>query len=232
MANLLLARYLSGESASVWRDLTALGPAARMELYYADAVAVASETMKRARHNVELIVPRLETLGYEFNGYNPVFEPAGESVAGDLDEFEREIGGPLPLSLRYWYQHVGSVNWMGWHEALNPKNGPYCGDPLVIGPYRQATEEAEKWCDGLPGTFDLWIAPDALHKNNTSGGSPYAMKIPDPSADAALLYEWSTDTLVSYLRRSFEWGGFPDWKGKPAYPKKEIDYLKEGLLAI
>jgi hypothetical protein len=232
MANLLLARYLSGESASVWRDLAALGPVARMELYYADAVAVASETMKRARHNVELIVPRLETLGYEFNGYSPVFEPADASAAENLDEFEREIGGPLPLSLRYWYQHVGSVNWMGWHEALNPKNGPYCGDPLVIGPYRQAAEEAEKWCDGLPGAFDLWIAPDALHKNNTSGGSPYAMRIPDPSADAGLLYEWSTDTLVSYLRRSFEWGGFPEWKGNSAYPTKEIDYLKEGLLAL
>ena len=232
MANLLLARYLSGESTSVWRDLAALGPAARMELYYADAVAVASETMKRARRNVELIVPRLETLGYEFNGYSPVFEPAGESAAGDLDEFEREIGGPLPLSLRYWYQHVGPVNWMGWHEALNPKNGPYCGDPLVIDPYRKAAEEAEKLFDGLPGTFDLWIAPDALHKNNVSGGSPYAMKIPDPSADAVLLYEWSSDTLVSYLRRSFEWGGFPDWKGNSAYPKKEIDYLKEGLLAL
>lgn len=231
MANELLTRYLRGESASVWRDLSALGASARLELYYADAVEVASETMKRARHNVELIVPRLESLGYEFNGYSPVFAPAGESAAKDLDEFEREINGPLPLSLRYWYQHVGSVNWMGWHEALNPKNGPYCGDPLVIAPYRMAaaemTDEGE-----LPCEFGLWLAPDALHKNNVSGGSPYAMKVPDSSADAPLLYEWSEDTLVSYLRRSFEWGGFPEWKGRGDYPKKEIDYLTEGLLAL
>jgi hypothetical protein len=84
----------------------------------------------------------------------------------------------------------------------------------------------------LPCEFDLWLAPDPLHKNNVSGGSPYAMKIPDASADAALLYEWSADTLVSYLRRSFEWGGFPDWKGHRAYPKKEIAYLTEGLLTL
>jgi hypothetical protein len=144
MANGLLARYLGGESASVWRDLTALGVAAGLELYHADAVAVAKETMRRARHNVELIIPRLETLGYEFTGYSPVFVPAGESAAQDLDQLEREIGGPLPLSLRYWYQNVGSVNWMGWHEALNPKNGPHCGDPLVIHPYREAIEQAAK----------------------------------------------------------------------------------------
>jgi hypothetical protein len=236
MADQLLARYLRGESAAVWRDLAALGTAARMELYYTDAVAVASETMKRARHNVELIVPRLETLGYEFNGYSPVFAPSGESAARDLDEFERGIGGPLPLSLRYWYQHVGSVNWMGWHEALNPKKG-CCGDPLVVGPYRQAAEEAAQALgqgpdNELPGEFPLWLAPDPLGKSNTSGGSPYAMKVPDPSADAPLLYEWSSDTLVSYLRRSFKWGGFADWSGNPAYPKKEIDYLTEGLLAI
>jgi len=232
----LLQRYLGGDSAGVWRDLTALGAAARLELYYGEAVEVASETMRRARRNVELIVPRLEKLGYEFAGYSPVFEPAGESAAHDLDAFEEEIGGVLPLSLRYWYQLVGPVNWMGWHEALNPKKGPHCGDPLVMDPYRESAEDAARLFGdpegGLPLEFDLWLAPDALHKNNVSGGSPYAMRVPDASADANLLYEWSADTLVSYLRRSFEWGGFPEWKGRRDAPQKEIDYLTEGLFAL
>jgi hypothetical protein len=62
----LLARYQQGEREQVWADLLSLGPEVREAPYLADAQAVARETMRRARHNVELIVARLRQLDYQF----------------------------------------------------------------------------------------------------------------------------------------------------------------------
>ena len=33
------------------------------------------------------------------------------------------------------------------------------------------------------GHFEAGLAPDYLHKDNVSGGSPYAVKLPDPGVD-------------------------------------------------
>ena len=62
----LLRRYLAGEHEAVWAELTALGPSVRERRYFDDAWGVARETMRRARRNVELIIPRLDRLGYRF----------------------------------------------------------------------------------------------------------------------------------------------------------------------
>ena len=56
MANVLLERYQNGEQREVWRDLVALGERVRDAEVFPDAQAVASETMRRARHNVESII--------------------------------------------------------------------------------------------------------------------------------------------------------------------------------
>jgi hypothetical protein len=61
-----LERCQNGEHEQVWAGLTALGPSVRNNLYLADAQAVAGETMRRARHNVETPIVRLQELGYEF----------------------------------------------------------------------------------------------------------------------------------------------------------------------
>jgi hypothetical protein len=52
----------------VWAELLALGTAVREKPLYADALAVARETMRRARHNIEVLIPRLVAVGYQF-GY-------------------------------------------------------------------------------------------------------------------------------------------------------------------
>jgi hypothetical protein len=61
-----LERYQAGDHVRVWADLEALGGAVREERYFSDAQAVANETMKRVRHNAEVVVARLESLGYQF----------------------------------------------------------------------------------------------------------------------------------------------------------------------
>ncbi len=48
-----LERYLAGELAAVWEDLVALGAEAHSPTYFEDASSVATETMRRVRHNIE-----------------------------------------------------------------------------------------------------------------------------------------------------------------------------------
>jgi len=62
----LLRRYEAGEHEAVWAELVTLGPSVRDAAHFDDAWAVARETMRRARHNVEHIIRRLDAMGYRF----------------------------------------------------------------------------------------------------------------------------------------------------------------------
>jgi hypothetical protein len=70
-----LERYERGEHEQVWDELVALGAAVRKEPLYADAQAVARETMRRARANVLTLIQRLGRIGYLF-GYAFLQPPA------------------------------------------------------------------------------------------------------------------------------------------------------------
>src|SRR5690349_18970596 len=61
-----IERYQAGEREQVWADLNSLGQRVREKTYVDDAYAVAKETMRRARGNVETLIVRLEKLGYQF----------------------------------------------------------------------------------------------------------------------------------------------------------------------
>jgi hypothetical protein len=61
-----LRRYQAGEHEGVWADMMVLGAAVRQVPYFDEAWEVARETMRRARHNVELIIRRLDAIGYQF----------------------------------------------------------------------------------------------------------------------------------------------------------------------
>jgi len=197
-------RYSRGEHEQVWTELIALGAEVRQEPLYSDAMAVARETMRRARANIETIIRRLGELGYRFStsrreaglamkqlddlqkvmqsvwnqtadwrksvetpgvysdqarqsllgmlqntksllsGTNPlqqmvreklaaksqqqepaspledpdVFAPPPAGVKRMMHQLEKKLGGPLPLSLRAWYETIGSVSLMGTHPAL------------------------------------------------------------------------------------------------------------------
>jgi hypothetical protein len=86
----LLRRYLAGAHEEVWAELNALGAGVRDKRYLADATAVARETMRRARHNVEEIVRRLDTLGYTFwNGHQgpPGPQPFRMAFGGQMIQY-------------------------------------------------------------------------------------------------------------------------------------------------
>lgn len=84
-----LERYLAGEYEQVWDELQALGDAVREEPLHGDPLAVARETMRRVRKNLEMLIPRLVAVGYQF-GYGWVQPPADEPFGWRLrQEYQR-----------------------------------------------------------------------------------------------------------------------------------------------
>jgi hypothetical protein len=225
-----LARYEAGEHERVWEELAALGARVRDEPIHGDALAVARETMRRARHNITALIPRLEALGYHLGydwldedersfatGQPPAFTPPRADALARIVELE-VLAGPLPLSLRAWYETVGAVNLVGaaptsWHLAEG-------ADPLYVYPIEVALAEYAEWHEAHtawaagdlpfdPGPFRVPIAPDYLHKYNISGGMWYHIVVPNPAADAVLEAEDHEARFVPYLRLCFRWGGLP-----------------------
>jgi len=52
-------RYMNGEHEAVWAEFANLGTAVREEKIFADAKAVALETMGRVKKNIDTIISRL-----------------------------------------------------------------------------------------------------------------------------------------------------------------------------
>lgn len=127
----LLRRYQAGEHEAVWAEMVALGGEVRKAPYADDAWAVARETMRRARHNVELIIRRLDQLGYRFwNGEQGTLGPRTFSMA---------MGGKIMT-----YPSAADAA----KEALNldPSRIPSPG-------MRKHVEDAQRRLAGLLGPF-------------------------------------------------------------------------------
>ncbi len=67
----LLSRYLAGAYEQVWEELLCIGEDGRREPWFTEARTVAQETSRRVRHNCELLIARLEQLGWRFFDAHP-----------------------------------------------------------------------------------------------------------------------------------------------------------------
>lgn len=320
-------RYLAGERVAVWNELMALGEAVYRKPVQADANAVAEETMRRARRNIEVLIPRLSAMGYRFaapamereleridkrlreppvlsyfyvklqkavkEGKLPASElemeslkkrPAFQEMLTAVEEqkialeaelermtmmppldnpkifyspeaqttrslttIEKYTNGPLPLSLRSWYRHVGYVSFAGSHPVLSPA-GSAVADPLVVRPAAEIIMGApipgddtevsvaaifeEQECARRNGKRVLTISESDRSKAGLQGGKQCNIFLPEPSADVELRNLWRPMTFVAYLRSAFEWGGFPGWERDPSPPRDAIAELTEGLLPL
>ena len=234
----LVDRYKNGEYEAVWRDLIALGADVRKEPYRMPAEALAEETMRRVRHNLELIVSRLQTLDYKFlvDPWTPCTEEERQTIASC-----EENGLYLPLSMRAFIERVGHVNLVGSHPKLGPRDreGEWARtDALHFDSSDQLTVLLEHWME-TPATkrkpLDFDFGADAEGKISMLEGEDvdesYWFQLPDASADPTL-QRCDEATFIEYLRRSFQWGGFPGWEKYPVRPEKELTFLKEGLLTL
>jgi hypothetical protein len=201
-------RYMAGEYEQVWRELVALGAAVRDEPVYSDAHAVARETMRRVRHNIELIVVRLRERYFKFKDPYHVLVPPPQNMSALLDEIENQIG-LLPLSVRAWWEVVGKVD-------LRLKNYPLrvIGryrphfDPLMTDPFEYVFEDLRT----IQYSKYVVLGPDIFTKEDASG-DVYSIKMEnaaDAEMDSAAPFVYGNVKFVPYLRITLlKWGGFP-----------------------
>jgi hypothetical protein len=235
----LLRRYEAGAYEQVWDELVTYGAVVREEPLLSEALAVARETMRRVRANIEVLLQRLDAAGYVFaDAPVPRWEGPCADALAQIHALEALVG-PIPLSIRACYEMIGTVNFMGHHPALEPRaddRWDALPDPLVIFPLhsviadcRERMEDPE-WDHDVP--LDLPLAPDILHKANISGGGPYGVYVPDAAADAPLQKEWHATSFVNYLRLCVRWGGFPGLERYAHPPMELLQHLTDGLLPL
>lgn len=184
--------YSSGNEAEVWDQLCALGSIDRDLNQTARWVAM--EAMRRARRNIEQLIPQWEARGHKFG-----YEWAGAWAARDvqaappllgrptaddlalLDQFEHEIG-PLPIALRAFYEVIGAVNFVGTIAEGWP-------DDQILDPL-----QVEAFSPQLPAllardTDEVIICPDQLLKYFFGGVGPLTVEVPSQSFDPVLRFE-------------------------------------------
>jgi hypothetical protein len=250
-------RYGMREGA--WSEVLSWGELEEGTARWNEAYAVARDTMQRARQNVETIIAYLRAESYVFGpapgsdlSPEPTWQPPTPESEAQLMRLQTEYG-PLPLSLRAWYEIVGAVSLRGRfpegpdYDEWLPMNDPLMVDPLdwileeLDGERRWLEEHPERAAEenlqrSDPAKWLITIAPDVYHKAHVSGGAPYQIRVPDRRADAPVLnvsvfvatppgapaprqQMWLDEMFVSYLRRAFQWAGFPgsafeSWPGE------------------
>jgi hypothetical protein len=220
-----LSRYRAGRTDEVWLELRQLGDRVWEPELVDEAQLVCDEMARRARQNIETLVERLRTAGYRFHVNDDdetprtPHHPPGPR-ADEHAQWLRERFGAVPMTLLSWVRIVGDVWLVGTHPEWDASAA---ADPLVIQAegshypnsaiseyFSTSYESWREWSDENPraGSFVLPLAPDRLHKNNTSGGPPYGMILPDGCADGLFAGDVPMP-FVHYLDHAFRHGGFP-----------------------
>jgi hypothetical protein len=201
--------------------------------------------MRRVRHNVELILERLESSGYLFVEAENYVSPSA-NVSAVIDAFEEKTPLCVPLVLRAWTETVGSVSLMGTHpgwpmityHGLGGPGRAAIADPLVVSWHPEyATSSWKEWKSMPQGfrkeSFMLDFAPDRGHKAHYSSSGSYNLPAPSvPAIDALVINDDDAKyqrTFLDHLRDSFKHGGFPGWRDYDNAPIESLNELARGL---
>jgi hypothetical protein len=243
-------RYQQGFYQEVYDDLLAMQEQVFEETTYQDAVLVARAIMQRVRSNIEVLIPRVKSLNYTFvdgyldeeylHRYAPeeqakinqmyrVFQPPSPEAPQQLNALEQRVG-TFPMSLRCWYEEVGSVNLVGTFPVTKmSRERAVVLDPLFIEALASFLEWSPEEEDGL---VELDLAPDDGFKYGYSSGGPYVIKIPNRAFDAPFELDHQAPMFIEYLRTCFQWGGFfglSEARNQPL-TSEELAFLTRDLL--
>ncbi|UOE47258.1 hypothetical protein MTO98_22905 [Mucilaginibacter sp. SMC90] len=222
-----IERYLSGEGGtSVYEDIYGLKEKAFQSEHFDDVYAVLTETFKRVTFNLNVIYQELNNINYVFktvftsNSDKPLVLPLPntDNLISELEDSVADFG-KIPLSLKLFYQIVGTCNF-AWDYENQPNLLWEGADPIQIASlddlvdYVTTDEWKEYISDSLEYDEDeipaLELAADYLHKDNISGGPAYSLEITkDETIDGLFLNECNETTFINYLRICIENCGFP-----------------------
>ena len=161
--------------------------------------------------SLDRLVRRLNKLGYEFYDRAEALPGPAPDTEAVIERIEREVG-ELPAAIKLFWRLVGSVNFIGAHSHWS--GCEYPGPIVVFPPARASAELNDFLCDKVQRLahnfqYRVPIAPDALHKQNVSGGMWYNLSVPAVLDDPPLNDERHAVTFVGYLELAVRWGGFP-----------------------
>ena len=244
-----LERYRNGKSREVWGEMIALGGAVRDAAHFDDALSTARETMRRVRQNLEAARKRLAQAGYEFADPAAALVPPPPETPRMIEEIQ-EWSGPLPLSLRAFYEEVGSVDFRQSLKQLVQHRRPERAtapelrvlgeeDPIQVFPLVELHAQSKRMGEAVYFCF----ANDEFHKANYSGGENYHVELPEEAADFRIVGMYGVDEyFVDYLRETCRFGGFrgkieldPDDPGVALKPGSKLAICEElgrGLMSI
>ena len=243
----LYDRYQKGLHQEVYDELLAMQEHIYEPDMYEEALLVMREMMRRVRSNIEVLLPRLSEMGYLFRkgGFwdnfspeekarleieYPLFQPPTLETLEQVALLEH-LTGPLPLSLKCWYEVVGTVNLIGLFPANGRGYGPVL-DPLYVESIEMVLQMVTRFVE--MGEWEeepvLLLAPDRFHKYGYSGAGAYTMALPCKAVDAPFLDEPHHTTFVNYLRICMRWGGFPGLEEENRLTGEELDFLTKDLL--
>ena len=219
----LIEDYKVGNTVEVYAEIQKLGQDAFLPENYSGVEAVLIETFERVAYNLEVIYTELKKTGYVFFN-RPLNKPSPETemLLIKLDNAVKEYGY-IPLSLKYFYKIVGSVDF-AWNYETEKTFLWEMADPIQIISLDEIVTHVtnENWKEDIQYYVDdenfgfafLELSADDLHKDNVSGGSPYSLKIPKKQTiDSDFVNDPHQTTFIDYLRVCFEYCGFP---GNPA----------------
>jgi len=239
---------MQGFHQEVYDDLLAMQEYMYDPPIYEEALLVMRETIRRVRTNIELLVAHLHEMGYLFHkgGFwenfppeqrtrlerdYPIFQPPPPQTSEHIALLEH-LTGPLPLSLKCFFEEVGSVNLIGLFPSANERTYGSVLDPLCVDSVEIALQQVTSLRN-----LGLWeeepvliLSADRFHKYGSSGAGSYNIALPCKAVDAPFLDEPHQTTFVNYLRICFQWGGFPGLQVENRLSPDEFALLTKDLL--
>ena len=257
-----LERYLQGKHQSVYDEILALGETPLEPSVHADVLAVMNEIMRRIQYNLEhILLPKLHEVGYRFGdgildtpdslsdtqrtailAKYPLFLPPDPKAPQLLQTLEQIVERPLPLSLKCWYQHIGTVNLIGAFPSALMRQGAqslprhykrgYTLDPLYIEQVEQVLKEVQFEC--TPAEYEYgWVLPlswDGEFKYGYSGSGSYGLALASNVVDVVFQAGKHTAPFVNYLRFCLKQGGFPGMGEYITIHEDTLQFLTKDLL--
>lgn len=159
-----LDRYLQGEHEAVWDELLALGAEIYEPKLFESALAVARETMRRVRANIEMLIPRLGQIGFAFGYDHLLLQTVAHPLSGRNADWERYMEAlrwsreqpPLFFPARLGEQGRAetrdAMDWEGLEDLLDAALETYDIYPDMPKHFR----EIESMIGRLPLSLRVW----------------------------------------------------------------------------